>query len=242
MIGRTCCFPSCGAPAAVKYLCDGHYQQRKAGKPLVPLQQTGSVCRVDGCEAAYEAKGYCAYHYERWRASGDPEAPSRKEPSSVVEIDGVLRVQLGGEQAGGAVTLVSPRDRELVEGHSWWMTSYGYAEGKIDGVKIRLHRLILACPDNRQVDHINGDRLDNRRENLRVVTFPEQMQNKKPWGKSGYRNVHPTGEGRWRVIVTKDGVRHDGGRFDDVALAVAAAEELRGKLFTHHVEDRTTLD
>jgi hypothetical protein len=42
----------------------------------------------------------------------------------------------------------------------------------------RMHRFILAEPDGFEVDHINGDCLDNRRSNLRVVTRHENMRNR----------------------------------------------------------------
>lgn len=45
-------------------------------------------------------------------------------------------------------------------------------------VKVRLHRLIVQCPDGMDVDHINGDKLDNRKENLRICTRSENLANK----------------------------------------------------------------
>lgn len=237
-----CFFIDCLLPLSSWGLCDGHYQQQRAGHALQSLQVIRDTCTIEGCGRPHEAQGYCTKHYERKRAGKDPLTPSRKDPSLVEEVNGVLHVELGGEKASGAATLVSLEDRALVEYRSWWMNVGGYAEGKIEGQKVLLHRLLLDCPSELQVDHINGKRLDNQRENLRIVTFAEQMQNKKPWGESGHRNVHRRRCGGWRVIVTKDGVRHNGGNFKDVALAVAAAAELRGKLFTHHVEDRSSLD
>jgi hypothetical protein len=121
----------------------------------------------------------------------------------------------------------------------------GYAHFVVAGKLEILHLLIMKPPkmSGLQVDHINGDRLDNLRSNLRIVTFEQQMQNKKPWASSGHRNVHWSAQqNKWRVVVKRSGKLYYGGAFDDIALAVQSARELRGRIFTHHVEERCLTD
>lgn len=63
-----------------------------------------------------------------------------------------------------------------------------------------LHRMILGCPANRQVDHINGDRLDNRRSNLRIVTSLDNNKNHSlnKRNTSGYNGVYyDKRSGKW---------------------------------------------
>lgn len=79
------------------------------------------------------------------------------------------------------VMLYDEADQAIVDSYKWHLNSHGYAvwRGIVDGKKqtVRLHRLINGTPDGMITDHINRNRLDNRRENLRTCTQFENMQN-----------------------------------------------------------------
>lgn len=85
--------------------------------------------------------------------------------------------------------IIDEDDLELVEKLRWHVSSTGYAvwRGYKNGKKqtIRMHRLITNCPNGMIVDHINHNKLDNRRANLRVCTQSDNMRNKLDLGK-GY--------------------------------------------------------
>jgi hypothetical protein len=57
--------------------------------------------------------------------------------------------------------------------------------------KTKMHRLIMGFPEGKHVDHINGNTLDNRRQNLRVCSKGENMRNSKLQrrSKTGYKGV-----------------------------------------------------
>lgn len=70
-----------------------------------------------------------------------------------------------------AHAIVDAEDYEAINAHRWYMNSgYAMRSVKVDG-KWRLtqmHRAIMNAPQHLQVDHINRDRLDNRKGNLRL--------------------------------------------------------------------------
>lgn len=81
----------------------------------------------------------------------------------------------------GKKVLYDKEDDDIVKKYKWHISDTGYAvwRGVIDGEKktIRLHRLIAKPQGDLVVDHINRNKLDNRRANLRCVTQAENVRN-----------------------------------------------------------------
>jgi hypothetical protein len=104
---------------------------------------------------------------------------------------------------------------------------------------VLMHRLILELDgqniDGLEVDHDNGNRLDNRRENLRPATKSQNMSNRGPFlnNKSGFKGVcwHKRRQ-KWIAQIHVSGKRTHLGYFDDPIAAAraydAAALELHG--------------
>jgi len=80
----------------------------------------------------------------------------------------------------GKFALVDDRDYEELSKHKWYY-EHGYArrDYQIAGKRHRvyMHKLIAGTPDGMHTDHINGDKLDNRAENLRVCSASENQMN-----------------------------------------------------------------
>lgn len=142
---------------------------------------------------------------------------------------------LSGRHHG--LALVDAEDHEAVTARAWYLHPGGYAyrTSRVGGRSYRLylHRWLLGLErgDKRQVDHVNGNKLDNRRENLRLATPSQNSQNMaRAPGPSGHRNVYWHRSGNWRVQVCVAGKRVSGGYFKELDEAVVAAGVLRQRL------------
>jgi len=125
---------------------------------------------------------------------------------------------------GGSV-LVDDADAALVGAHAWWVDAEGYASGYVDGQRVRLHRVLGGDPVGRLVDHRNRNRLDCRRDNLRVADRGGNARNSsvRSHNTSGFRGVYLCRQtGRWRAEIRVNGRAIKLGRFDDKAIAARA--------------------
>lgn len=144
----------------------------------------------------------------------------------------------------GQFALCDWTDWPLVRGYWWHLTTdngdvrYAQTWSTHSGAtrkRITMHGLIFPVPEGFVSDHINGDGLDNRRENLRIATPLQNTWNRKPTkGRSAFKGVHWDKEvGTWRAVITEHGKPRTLGRFareEDAAMAYTkAAERLHGE-------------
>jgi hypothetical protein len=96
----------------------------------------------------------------------------------------VKQIPLGGKKGKGLFALVDDEDFEKFGNLNWSVVHGGYAATGVwqretkTMKRPRLHRLIMDCPEGLEVDHINLDKLDNRKENLRICTKKNNNKNR----------------------------------------------------------------
>lgn len=119
----------------------------------------------------------------------------------------------------------------------------GYVELSVLGYRTYAHRLAWFYVHGewpKEIDHINGDRADNRISNLRPATKKQNCENKglHPRNTSGFRGVHQCPKTKmWVARITNHGRGKYLGHFKTPALAGEFAELARSMMFTHHRQE-----
>lgn len=132
----------------------------------------------------------------------------------------------------GKVAIVDDEDYEFLSKWKWSFSGEyavrGVYLGKLNGKarykRVYLHRLINNTPDDLETDHINRDKLDNRKANLRTVNRGQNNRNR-----DGYKNnlvgvagINWYGSlGKYRALIVVNKARIHLGYFDRVEEAIA---------------------
>ena len=144
----------------------------------------------------------------------------------------------------GYEAIIDANDVDLVGQHNWCVrggrnTLYATrGEGSKGNQRfIRLHRFLTDAPKDLIVDHINGNGLDNRRCNLRLVSNSENTRNQtiKNNNTSGYKGVSLyKATGRWCAKICVEGKQYFLGYFDtpeEASIAYQNASKIFHKEF-----------
>lgn len=139
----------------------------------------------------------------------------------------------------GKEVLLDDKDYEYVSKYRWYITSDGYAarstypNGACYTVMMHRHILNLERGNKMQVDHINGNRLDNRRNNLRLCTPYQNSLNKKREVRntSGFKGVsfHKVVK-KWTANIKVKGKNHYLGCYESPESAYEAYCEAAKRL------------
>jgi hypothetical protein len=149
-------------------------------------------------------------------------------------------LQLNSAKYGIFYTKIDNEDIEKIKDICWTVCfdkNYNgfYVSGREHktGKCKRLHRVITNCPDRLVVDHINHDTLDNRKQNLKVCTNTENMQNIKS-NASGIIGVsYHKSQKKYQASISYNRKRIYLGIFENIEDAITARKEAELIYFMH---------
>lgn len=146
------------------------------------------------------------------------------------------RIRIDG---GNVYVLLSNSDKEMVtdletweksgaEAYCWSLATNGYAKSSVNKKWVYFHVFAFPnCPDGFERDHIDGNRINNRKNNIRFVTRCNNNKNRAfaPNKKSGRTGVNWSKETqKWRAVIKVDDQYISLGFFSDLNEAIRARE------------------
>jgi hypothetical protein len=120
---------------------------------------------------------------------------------------------------------------DSVNEHQWGPNARGYVAATINGKQVTMHRYVMGNGNGLDIDHINGNKLDNRCSNLRFCTRSQNLANstKKSGNYKGvgyFKNLK-----KWRARITIDYKEVHIGLFNNEGEAAAAYDSVAQQLF-----------
>lgn len=195
--------------------------------------ETSEVWKYKETDFYYCKKHYHQAHYLERTAS---KSIRRRKNKYIIKGD-YVEVHFNT----GDIGFIDTEDLSKFNKYFWGLNSQGYAHSRINGVLKRLHLYLLDFP-NRTVDHINRNKLDNRKANLRLCEQRENTRNlsKKKNNTSGFPGVNlikKSGKWKARIMVDRKGIHI--GHYDTFEEAVEARKKAEIKYFGEYAPNVT---
>jgi len=188
------------------------------------------VCIVCGEKAVCSFNGdwYCNKHYLKMYLYGTLDA-CRKSRNTYTISNGVVELKT----TSGKIIFIDESDLATTLKYTWCVSKTGYAVANINHSVVKLHRYILSPPDTQIIDHINGDKLDNRRCNLRYCDNASNTKNCKLQSnnKSGYPGVRITPNNTYNVRITVNRKEIHVGNYKTLQSAIRARIKAEQKYY-----------
>lgn len=138
------------------------------------------------------------------QSSRPQKQTTQKEPDTLAYEDMAIPL------TRGQYAIIDPQDYDLIKAYKWqarYSKGNWYAIHSTTDGEITMHGLILGTKEGHEIDHINQNGLDNRRENLRFATKSHNRANVRlrKDSKSGYKGVcFQPATGMWRAYIQID--------------------------------------
>jgi hypothetical protein len=166
------------------------------------------TCKFEGCNGKVHGKGYCHKHWQQLYRSGKVLDRTRYDKANI-RIEGAVAyiIIYDKRETPFEEAIIDAEDAQRVEDFKWHIQSKGYIASNEAGL---LHRLIIGASKEQIVDHINRDKLDNRKANLRIASRSANVHNSKIHitNTSGAKGVcFHKATGKWEAFIRVNNVR-----------------------------------
>ena len=154
-----------------------------------------------------------------------------------MSADPAVLIPLTGVRGAGVLMSVDQGDALWIAKMPWHLSPQGYAMTNIRGAKVALHRLLMGRRNgSMDVDHINRDKLDNRKANLRWTPRSGNVANTPTRkdaisGLKGVRRYDGLTGPRWRASIRRGGQSVHLGSFSTAEEAVAVFKAAHAEIY-----------
>ncbi|MFZ2653583.1 MAG: hypothetical protein WAX69_01585 [Victivallales bacterium] len=203
------------------------------------MRKSRQICRVVGCASKVYCKGCCRRHYNHLYRFGHIKDATVCEPTRIDIRRDVACIHLRNPFGKTMhLAMIDATDAKIAVKHKWRLDSdavisSGYRNGK--HCSLTLPRFLLGLKGKTTlVTHVNGDILDCRRKNLRIVNRSQlgYMAKIRSSNTSGYKGVsRDNNQKKWHAYLHVRGRRINGGRYKNLQDAVEARRRLEEKYF-----------
>jgi len=194
------------------------------------------TCKIIGCNNKIIARGLCGKHYERWRSGIPLNKHTRWDKNEIIIENSrakIILYNLCGNEVN--FTIIDTKNINLIKNRKWCLTHHNYVASGTGKHKVYLHRLIIGhIPQGKEIDHIDGNPLNNLESNLRLVIHSQNMKNQKMRKNtsSKYKGVSWDKERKkWQAYIGSNNKKLNLGRFDSEKNAALAYDKASMKYF-----------
>ena len=189
-VQKICLTADCELHAVAQGLCMKHYQRaRNKGliKCIKPKEINGGACKVDGCNLLCYGAGYCQKHYSKFKKYGDPLGSAEIKTGKPCTTVGCAGLSVARGMCANCYAMnkrhgdpmkrsdwFNKRNKEIIDDNGYVLVSAKGHKNANRRSRVPKHRFVMAqylgrpLKNNENVHHKNGNKEDNRIENLEL--------------------------------------------------------------------------
>lgn len=138
------------------------------------MKKINELCKI--CGGKYFAKFYCRRHWMQQYKYGKIQERTTRDKNQIIKKGEYYEICLYKQNIEILRTKIDKDDYEKIKNYKWGISkNYVYSKK----ANMQLHQFLIGKREGFEIDHINGDTLDNRKTNLRHCLHKENTRNRK---------------------------------------------------------------